>query len=66
MLTAQLTEVDLVLLAHERRGNPSKVMAKLLGTTVSAIDSRFRRINSRLGVPTRKAAARLAAEYGLI
>jgi DNA-binding CsgD family transcriptional regulator len=32
----------------------------------SSIESHFQRVNVKLGVANRKAAARLAAEYGLI
>ena len=32
----------------------------------TAVNSRFQRLNAKLGVPNRKAAAQLAAEYGLI
>jgi DNA-binding CsgD family transcriptional regulator len=66
ILAAQLTESDLALLAHERQGHGTKAIARLLGTSTGAIDSRFQRIIAKLGVPNRKAAARLAAEYGLI
>ena len=64
--SSRLTAVDLALLAHEREGHSTKVIARVLGATTGAIDTRFQRINAKLGVPNRKAAARLAAEYGLI
>jgi hypothetical protein len=35
-------------------------------STDSAVNSRFQRMNARLGVPNRRVAAQLAAEYGLI
>ena len=63
---AELSEEDLVLLAHERRGLSSKLMARALKVSVSSIDSRFYRMLPRLGVANRRAAARLAAEYGLV
>ena len=63
---AELSKDDLVLLAHERRGLSSKLMARALNVSVSSIDSRFYRMLPRLGVSNRRAAARLAAEYGLI
>jgi DNA-binding CsgD family transcriptional regulator len=63
---AGINEADLRLLSHERRGHSTKAIARELDTTVGSIDSRFQRINAKLGVPNRKAAAHLAAEYGLI
>jgi GAF domain-containing protein len=63
---ARITEDDLVLLQHERLGHSTKVIAAALNTSASSIDSRFQRVNQKLGVPSRKAAAILAAEYGLI
>lgn len=63
---ARLTEEDIALLAHERRGLGTKVMADRLRMSPHAINSRFQRMNARLGVPNRRAAAQLAAEYGLI
>ncbi len=63
---AHLTDEDVALLAHERKGHTTKVIAAALAISPSAIDSRFQRMNARLGVPDRRAAARLAAECGLI
>jgi hypothetical protein len=63
---ARITEEDLVLLAHEWQGHSTKHIARELNTSPGSIDSRFQRVNAKLGVPNRKAAARLAAEYGLI
>jgi DNA-binding CsgD family transcriptional regulator len=62
----RISRQQLALLDCERKGLPSKQIARLLGTSASAIDSRFQRINAKLGVLNRKAAAHLAAEYGLI
>ena len=56
----------LALLAHERLGHSTKLIANALDMSPNAINSRFQRMNARLGVPNRKAAAQLAAEYGLI
>ena len=64
--TSSITEEDLLLLAHERLGHSTKTIAKSLGWTTSSVDSRFQRVNVKLRVANRKAAARLAAEYGLI
>lgn len=63
---ARLTPEDLALLNHEWRGHPTKKIAMELGTTPGSIDSRFQRLNAKLGVASRKGAARLAAEYGLL
>lgn len=63
---AQLTATDIDLLRHERKGYRTKDIARHLRMTAPAIDSRFQRLNARLGVPSRKAAASLAATYGLV
>jgi hypothetical protein len=49
-----------------RCGHSSKLIARELDVSPCAIDSRFQRINARLGVPTRRAAVRLAVECGLL
>jgi DNA-binding CsgD family transcriptional regulator len=64
--SAQLTAEDLALLAFERRGHSTKYIATRLHLSPHAINSRFQRMNARLGVPNRKSAAQLAAEYGVI
>ena len=64
--TARITSEDLDLLRYERLGHGTKTIAAALGTSTSSVDSRFQRLNAKLGVPNRKAAATLAAEYGLI
>lgn len=63
---ARLGADDMALLHCERQGMSTKAISARLGMPTSAIDSRFRRLNQKLGVPNRKAAATLAAEYGLI
>jgi DNA-binding CsgD family transcriptional regulator len=63
---ARLSEEDLRLLTLERRGLCTKRMVSELQMSPHAINSRFQRMNARLGVPNRRAAAQLAAEYGLI
>jgi DNA-binding CsgD family transcriptional regulator len=62
----EITGEELVLLDCERKGLRTKQIAKFLGMSTSSIDSHFQRVNVKLGVPNRKSAARLAAEYGLI
>jgi len=63
---ARITADDLELLRHERLGHGTKAIAVALNASPGSIDSRFQRVNQKLGVPNRKAAAILAAEYGLI
>ena len=63
---ARLTVDDLALLSHEWRGHTTKRIALEQGTSPGSIDSRFQRLNAKLGVANRKDAARLAAEYGLL
>jgi DNA-binding CsgD family transcriptional regulator len=63
---AGITEEDLVLLKLEHLGHGTKAIAAELNTSTSSVDSRFQRVNQKLVVPNRKAAAKLAADYGLI
>ena len=63
---ADITHDDLALLRLERQGHGTKEIARTLCVSTRAVDSRFYRINAKLGMPSRKAAARVAAEYGLI
>ena len=65
-LNSQLTATDLLLLAYAREGLPTKNIARAVGLTAEAIDTRFRRMNTKLRTPSRKAAARIASDYGLI
>jgi len=62
----RLRALDLKLLTMQRYGLGSKAIAKRIGMSATSVDSRFRRINTRLACPSRKIAARRAAEYGLI
>lgn len=66
LASARLTGEDLVLLMHERLGHSTKFIAARLDMSPNAINSRFQRMNAKLGVPNRKSAAQLAAEYGVI
>lgn len=63
---ARITEGDLELLRHQCLGHSSKRIANELRVSRSSINSRFQRMNARLGVANRRMAARLAAECGLI
>lgn len=62
----RLTDDDLQLLRFEREGKSTKEIADLLSVSGVSIDSKFQRLNAKFSTPNRKAAARLAAEYGLI
>ncbi|MCE9658297.1 MAG: LuxR C-terminal-related transcriptional regulator [Burkholderiales bacterium] len=64
--SVRLTPDDLVLLELDWRGVSTKEIAKVLDSSPSAIHSRFQRVKAKLGVRSRKKAAQLAAEYGLI
>lgn len=63
---ARITAGDLELLRHQCQGHSSKRIAAELRVSRSSINSRFQRMNSKLGVANRRMAARLAAECGLI
>jgi DNA-binding CsgD family transcriptional regulator len=63
---AQLSETDMLLLRHARDGRGSKESAAALQVNPVSIDSRWQRLNARLGVNSRVSAASMAAEYGLI
>ena len=62
----RLTEEDLRLLQLERRGAGTKQAAGELGTSTASIDSRWQRLNRKLGSPHRQSTTRLAVKYGLI
>jgi DNA-binding CsgD family transcriptional regulator len=64
--SADLSTDDLTLLRMQRDGYQSKDMAKLLNTTAAAVDTRFSRLNRKLGVSTRGMAAELLAHSGIL
>lgn len=66
LVKARITPADLELLRHERQGHTSKRIAAELHVSKSSINSRFQRMNLKLGVPNRRLAARLAVECGLL
>ena len=66
MVNARITQGDLELLRHQCQGHSSKRIAAELHVSRSSINSRFQRMNSKLGVPNRRMAARLATECGLL
>ena len=63
---ARITPADLVLLQHECQGHSSKKIANELHVSKSSINSRFQRMNAKLGVGNRRMAVQLAVECGLI
>lgn len=66
IVKAHITPSDLVLLRHQCQGHSSKRIAAELHVSKSSINSRFQRMNIKLGVANRRMAARLASECGLI
>lgn len=66
IVKARITQADLELLRHEQLGHSSKRIAAELHVSKSSINSRFQRMNMKLGVPNRRLAARLAVECGLL
>ena len=62
----RLTALELELLRFERDGLSTKAISRRLNASLESIDTRFRRLNAKLGVTNRQEAAQLAAEYGLI
>ena len=66
IVKARITPSDLELLRHEHLGHSSKHIAASLQVSASSINSRFQRMNAKLGVPNRRLAARLAAQCGLL
>ena len=63
---ADLSIGDMQLLRWEWQGLNSKAIGRLIDLQPTSVDTRFQRLNMKLGVPNRRAAAKLAAEYGLI
>lgn len=63
---ARLRSDDLSMLAFERQGLSTKQIAREKGIGVTAVDSRFQRINAKLGVTSRRNAALRAAIHGLL
>lgn len=66
IVKARITSADLVLLQHECQGHGSKKIAAELQVSKSSINSRFQRMNAKLGVANRRMAVQLAVECGLI
>jgi DNA-binding CsgD family transcriptional regulator len=66
LVTARITPAELDLLRRQLLGHSSKRIAASLNVTQSSINSRFQRMNMKLGVPNRRAAVRLALQCGLL
>jgi hypothetical protein len=62
----RVTDEEIRLLELELNGVGTKKAAGLLGTTTASIDSRWQRLNQKLGSPQRGETARLAAKLGLV
>lgn len=62
----RLSADELALLVHQSKGRSSKDIARLTGATPMSVDSKWQRLNAKLGVSSRTLAAQLAAEYRLI
>ena len=66
LVKAGITPSDLILLRHQNLGHSSKRIADELQVSKSSINSRFQRMNTKLGVANRRMAAQLAVECSLI
>ncbi len=66
IVKSRITPGDLVLLRYQRQGHSSQQIATELRVSKSSINSRFQRMNTKLGVPNRRMAMRLAIECGLL
>jgi DNA-binding NarL/FixJ family response regulator len=64
--SSRLTPEDLALLEHESLGHGTKEVARAMQVSPAAINSRWQRVLVKLAASSRREAARIAAEYGLI
>ena len=64
--SARITPGDLILLQHQCQGHSSKRIAAELHVSKGSINSRFQRMNGKLGVGTRRKALQVAIECGLV
>jgi DNA-binding NarL/FixJ family response regulator len=62
----RITDTDLQLLQRERQGKLTKEIAHEMGLSEASVNNRFQRLNVKFNAPSRRVAARMAAEYGLI
>ena len=63
---ARITAGELDLLRRQFRGHSTKRIADEMRVSIASINSRFQRMNAKLGVANRKQAACLAADCGLV
>ena len=64
--SSELSSLDIRILELELHGSRTKAIAKTLGTTCMAVNSRFQRLKDKLHVTGRRSAAIRALEFGLI
>ena len=64
--SSRLTPEDLELLEHESLGRGTKEVARAMQLSEAAVNSRWQRLLVKLDASSRKEAARIAAEHGLI
>lgn len=64
--TLGITETDLLLLGFQLKGSGTKQIARELNLSAASIDSRWQRLNAKLGSPHRSVSTHLAIKYGLI
>jgi DNA-binding CsgD family transcriptional regulator len=57
---------EIELLRLEWAGLGTKAICRELGLSPTSVNSRFQRLINKMSTPNRRAAARLAAEYGLL
>jgi DNA-binding CsgD family transcriptional regulator len=66
LVKARIKPQDIELLRHEQAGHTSRVIAQAMSVAPQTVDTRFHRLCSRLNVPDRRSAARVARLYGLL
>ncbi len=64
--STRITVAELELLRYEEAGHTSKHIASTLGIKAKTVDSRFQKVITKLSVPDRRTAARIARLYGLL
>lgn len=64
--SARLTDEDFDLLRYEAQQLGSRQVARRMKTTVSAVDSRWKRLNARMHTRNRRSSAELAVRFGLL
>lgn len=64
--STRITIAELELLRYEEAGHTSKHIGALLGINAKTVDSRFQKLITKLRVPDRRTAARIARLYGLL